>query len=316
MLSRVAERVYWMARYLERVENTARLLNVYSTLLFDMPRRTRLGWGSLIAITGTEGLFLEKETEIKESSVIRFLLSEQNGISILSMLSALRENARTTREIIPSEAFEQINELYLFAKDGVVQGTARGARHELLQTIIERCQQITGLFAGTMSHNAAYSFIRIGRNLERADMTTRIVDVGSRDLLDSIGGSSASNGTAVETYDNILWMSVLRSLSAYQMYRQQVQHRVAGEEVVRYLIKDSHFPRAVVHCLEQVKGCIEELPNNEATTRTVLTALRHVKEASIDKLLGSGLFHFIDELQLEIGNVHEQIETTWFPKPD
>ena len=315
MLSRVAERVYWMARYLERAENTARLLNVYSTLLFDMPRRTKVGWGSLIAITGTEDEFKEKEKTPDETSVIRFLLNEQNGVSIRSMLAGVRENARTTREIIPAEAFEQINELYLYSKEHAASGVARGSRHEFLNEVIERCQQITGLLAGTMSHNAAYSFIRIGRNLERADMTTRIVDVGTRNLLES-EGSDAGDETKAKTYENILWMSVLRSISAYQMYRQHVRDRVNGEDVVLFLMQDSSFPRSVVHCLTQVNNCIDDLPNNEDALRSVAKALRHAKESKLAELRSEELFLLIDELQGEIGTIHQQIAATWFLKPE
>ncbi|MEQ8955850.1 MAG: alpha-E domain-containing protein [Gammaproteobacteria bacterium] len=315
MLSRVAERVYWMARYLERAENMARLLNVYSNLLFDMPRRTKVGWDSLITITGTDEEFAEKEKAPDESAVVRFLLTEQNGVSVRSMLAGVRENARTTREIIPAEAFELINELYIFGKEHAAKGVARGNRHELLQEIVERCQQITGLMAGTMSHNAAYSFIRIGRNLERADMTTRIVDVGSRNLLEAEKGKKKTPDEAqVETYENILWMSVLRSISAYQMYRQHVRDRVNGEDVVLFLMQNPDFPRSVVHCLTQVNNCIDDLPRNEDAMISVAKALRHARDVKITDLIHDGLFLFIDELQGEIGNVHQQIAATWFLK--
>ena len=117
MLSRVAERVYWQARYLERAENTARLLNVFSTLLLDLPPRTKLGWQSLVQITGIHQAFDARYKQATERNVIRFLLSDNNGYSILHMLAETRENARTTREIMPTEAFEQINNLYYFAKE-------------------------------------------------------------------------------------------------------------------------------------------------------------------------------------------------------
>ncbi|MEX2131005.1 MAG: alpha-E domain-containing protein, partial [Pseudohongiellaceae bacterium] len=235
MLSRVAERVYWMARYLERAENTARLLNVYSTLLLDLPRGTKVGWHTLVEITGTQAKFDETQKTADERSVVKFLLADHNGLSILSVLSMARENARTTREIIPAEAFEQVNNLYLYIKENALKGVSRGPRHELLQEIIENCQQITGLLAGTMSHNTAYRFIRIGRNLERADMSTRIVDVGSSNLLPGVPLAGETDKPRNEPYENILWMSVLRSISAYQMYRQHVRDRVNAEDVVMYL---------------------------------------------------------------------------------
>ena len=312
MLSRVAERVYWMARYLERAENTARLLNVYSTLLLDLPRGTKVGWHTLVDITGTNEEFQATQKAADERGVVKFLLADNNGVSIHSNLSLARENARTTREIIPAEAFEQINNLYIYIKENAVKGISRGPRHELLNEIIENCQQITGLLAGTMSHNAAYSFIRIGRNLERADMTTRIVDVGSGSLLPNLTNVAEADKPKAEPYENILWMSVLRSISAYQMYRQHVRDRVNGEDVVMYLLQDEQFPRAVVHCLIQSQSCIDDLPNHTKALTQVAKALRHAREAKIEALLAGGLFQYIDELQVEIAAIHEHIASTWF----
>ncbi|MEX0617581.1 MAG: alpha-E domain-containing protein [Pseudohongiellaceae bacterium] len=312
MLSRVAQRVYWLARYLERAENTARLLNVFSTLLLDLPRGTKVGWHTLVEITGTDGEFDERNRAADERSVIRFLLSESNGLSILNSLAMARENARTAREIIPAEAFEQINNLYIYGKENAAKGISRGPRHELLHQIICNCQQLTGLLAGTMSHNAAYSFIRIGRNLERADMTTRIVDVGSGSLLPDLTSRTDGDGPASEPYENILWMSVLRSISAYQMYRQHVRDRVNAEDVVMFLLQDGLFPRAVVHCLTAAQSSVEDLPHNENVLRQVALALRHAREAKIPELLDGGLFQYLDELQVQIGAVHIRIAETWF----
>ena len=311
MLSRVAERVYWQARYLERAENTARLLNVFSTLLLDLPVGTKLGWRSLVEITGTDEAFDAKYRQEVERSVVKFLLSENNGFSILDMLALTRENARTTREIMPSEAFEQINELYYFAKEHAASGVSRGPRHELLEAIISFCQQISGLMAGTMSRGPAYSFVRLGRSLERADMTTRVVDVGSFNLLSSMSGTKDSSDVD-EPYANILWMNVLRSQSAYQMYRQNVKHRVNGEAVVAFLLRDEEFPRSVTHNLITITKVLQKLPNEEKVSRQVDKTLRIVGRGKLEKLMDKGLLEYIDDLQLEIASIHQKIADTWF----
>ena len=311
MLSRVAERVYWQARYLERAENTARLLNVFSTLLLDLPTGTKLGWRSLVEITGGEEAFDARYKQTVERSVVKFLLAENNGSSILDMLAHTRENARTTREIMPSEAFEKINELYYFAKENASSGISRGPRHELLEAIISSCQQISGLMAGTMSRGAAYSFVRLGRSLERADMTTRIVDVGSFNLLSSIS-KSKDQAAADEPYDNILWMNVLRSQSAYQMYRQHVKHRVNGEDVVTFLLRDEEFPRSVTHNLITITKVLHKLPNQEKVSKQVEKTLRIVGRGKLGKLMDEGLLEYIDDLQLEIASVHKKVADTWF----
>ena len=310
LLSRVAERVYWQSRYLERVENTARLLSVYSTLLMDLPKGTKLGWHTLVQISGTEAAFAKRYKQKSERNVIRFLLSEHNGLSILDNLALTRENARTTREIMPTEAFELINNLYFLARERADTAVSRGPRHELLEGLIAACQQITGLLSGSMSRDDAYSFFRLGRALERADMTTRIVDVGSSDLLEPLSQQGAEDGD--RTYENILWMNVLRSQSAYQMYRQHVRERVRGEDVVRFLLQNDEFPRATAHNLTTLTKVLEKLPNNGKVKWQVDKTRRLVRDGDIAGLLEKGLLKFIDELQKELAEIHFKIADTWF----
>lgn len=311
LLSRVAERVYWQARYLERVENTARLMNVFSTLLMDLPKGTKLGWHSLVEITGTDEAFAARYKQQSERNVVRFLLAERNGFSILDNLALARENARTTREIMPTEAFEMINNLYYLAKEKSDAAVARGPRHDLLEGIIADCQQITGLLGGCMSRDEAYSFIRLGRSVERADMTTRIVDVGSGDLLQSLPeGQVVADGGA--PYDNILWMNILRSISAYQMYRQHVRERISGEDVVEFLLKDEEFPRSAAHNLTTLTKVLKKLPSHSKVKWQVDRTRRVVKNGDIEKLLKKGLFTYIDELQKSIALIHRKIADTWF----
>lgn len=310
MLSSVAERVYWLGRYIERVENTARLLNVYSATLFDLPRGTRIGWNTLLDITGTNKDFSERFSTAEEKSVVRFLLADPNNhSSMFAALKMVRENARTTREIIPSECWEQINDLYLYAKENVSSGVSRGRRHQLLYQVIAECQQISGLLSGTMSHNTAYSFIHIGRKLERADMTTRIVDVGSINLLPALQGIKDKD--ILEPYENVIWMSILRCLSAYQAYRQHVQNRVNGEDVVRFLLQDAEFPRAVTFCLDDVSHHVSKLPNHENVLRAVARVQRISKDVKIKSLLEKGLLDYIDELQISIADIHDEVYNTW-----
>jgi uncharacterized alpha-E superfamily protein len=216
-----------------------------------------------------------------------------------------RENIRTTRDLVPSEGWEHVNELYLFARKKLARKALPKDRYEFLSEIVMRCQQITGLLAGTMSHGAAYQFVRVGRNLERADMTTRMIDVGSATLI--------APGVELERLENRLWTYVLRSLSAHQMYRQYVRRRVQPERVLAFLLQDTDFPRAVAHTLGEIAACFEnQLPHNEEPLRAVLRLQRLVAEADVEKLNAEGLHEFIDQLQLEFGNLHQQISTTWF----
>ena len=310
MLSRVAERIYWQARYLERAENTARLLGVFSTLLLDLPPGTKLSWRSLVEITGTDRAFDEKYKQASERNVMRFLLLD-SASSLLNTLENTRENARTTREIMPLEAFEQINDLFHYVKDNAGVSISGGSRHKFLEEIISNCHEISGLMAGSMSRGAAYSFVRLGRSLERADMATRIIDVGSGNLLTNIG-IGAKPAESNEPYENTLWMNILRSLTAYQMYRQHVKHRVNGEDVVRFLLQDDDFPRAATHVLTTITKVLKHLPNNAKAAKQVDKTLRIIEKGNISKLLGAGLFQYLDNLQVEIAKIHTSIADTWF----
>ena len=311
MLSRVAERIYWQARYLERAENTARLLNVFSTLLLDLPSGTKLGWRSLVEITGTDKVFATKYKHANERNVMRFLMLDDSPSSLLATLAHTRENARTTREIMPLEAFERINDLYHYTRDNAAACVSGGSRHKFLEEVIAICHEISGLMAGSMSRGAAYSFVRLGRSLERADMATRIIDVGSGNLLPDIG-KVKQRLEAKEPYENTLWMNILRSLTAFQMYRQHVKHRVNGEDVVRFLLQDNDFPRAATHSLTTITKVLKHLPNNAKAAKQVDKTLRIIQRGNVSKLLDSGLFQYIDDLQIEIAKIHSGIAATWF----
>lgn len=305
MLSRVAERVYWMGRYIERAESTARLVNAYTNQILDLPKGVDPGWRQLVDITGSNELFEGHYQNYEERNTVKFLLADTfNAGSIMSALAMARENVRTTRDLLPTEAWEHANELYLYCKNNVQNGILRKNRFFFLKHVIFRCQQITGLLAGTMSHDHAYDFVRVGRNLERADMTTRIVDSAVFLLM--------PRKEAPTAYDNILWVNVLKSLSGFQMYRQHVRNRVSGTEVVRFLLQDAQFPRSVAHTLTEAEACLNDLPRSEAPLRGVARIQRRVKEAQPEKMSLDELHAFIDEIQAELNNTHRQIWNTWF----
>lgn len=313
MLSRVAERIYWLGRYMERGENVARLVNVNSNLLLDLPRGTRLGWGALIDISGT-GEYFNRDTDLAdERTVVRFMLMDKdNPSSLLNSLSWARENARITREIIPMEAWELVNDLYHFIKDKSAAVLNRRERSAILLQIISQVQQFTGLLTGCMTHNDAYDFIRIGRNLERADMTTRIVDAGLVHLLPK-ASETGSSDDEISPYNNVMWMSVLRSLSGYQMYRQHVRDRVNAKDVVKFLLQNENFPRAAAHSLRELEQCLKKLPMHKSALLVATQVHKKMGEADVGELLtSSGLHDYIDEIQEAIGRVHECITETWF----
>lgn len=311
MLSRVASNIYWMTRYLERAENTARLINVHGNLLLDLPHKTTtFGWEPLLAIAGADISFYEYYKTANETNVVKFLMTDtHNPSSIISSLEMARENLRTTRDSVPREAWEELNNLYLIAQEQIGKGVSRRVRYDFLKDIIRSVQQITGLLHGTMSHDTAYNFMRIGCYLERADMTTRIIDVRSANLLHPEGGD-----TELAPFANIQWMSVLKSLTGYQMYRQHVRLRVRGADVLNFVLRDNQFPRSSFYCLERMGYCLKGLPRYHAPYRKVKKLQRQVQEADVKALAleKSQLHEFIDVLQLGLAGVHNSVNEVYF----
>ncbi len=312
MLSRVAQRVYWFGRYMERAENIARIINVNSNLLFDLPKGTRISWYTLVEILGSQSDYSDRHTVADERSVMKYLIADQtNNSSLITTLKLARENVRTTREILPANAWEHINDLYLLLENGVAEGVSRKNRYSFLQDIIAISQQLTGMLSSTMSNNDAYDFIRLGRNLERADMTTRIIDIGFESLLPHLLDEKDESETITQ-YEPILWMNILISLSADQMYRQHMQNRVTGPDVVKYILTDIEFPRALRHCLNQMQACLNKLPKGNKIAKSIETINTKIESKNIPKLMVKGLNDFLDEVQIDLAEINNQVEQKWF----
>lgn len=308
MLSRVAKRIYWATRYLERAEDTARLVNVYASLLLDLPRGVGLEWKQLIDVTGNNELYGKNYKTFGEQRVTRFMVADPaNPSSIFASVASARENMRTTRDIVPTEAWEHVNELYLLVKKRFTQRGQRKRLYHVLSDVVMRCQQIAGLLAGTMSHGDAYQFVRLGRNLERADMTTRILDVASATLI------APPDGGELGRLENRLWIGILKILSGQQMYRQTVRRRVSGPLAAAFLMHDPRFPRSVMFCLQNMRECVKQLPRGEKVNKAVARLEKHVSEIDVSKLFDDdGLQDLMDEIQVELAKIHDLVSETWF----
>jgi len=304
LLSRVAERIYWSARYLERAETTSRLARVYGNLLLDLPRQAGLGWDALIQITGEASLYRELYPNPSVDTAERFFVADRkNPSSVRSSLANARESIRTTRDIVPSEAWRSVNELYLYVSQELDADTSHRHRYGIHSRVVERCQQISGLLADTMSHDAGYQFFRVGRSVERTDMTTRILDVAAATLLER---------EELARFDNSLWMAVLQSLSAYQMYRQKVRRRINSPDVILYLLKDEQFPRAIAFSLRELGAALATLPRNGEALIKLGDLRRMLARPSVLKLDLAGLHQWIDDVQLALGELHGLIQAIWF----
>jgi uncharacterized alpha-E superfamily protein len=307
VLARVVENVYWLARYLERAENTARLVSVNTNLLLDLPAGYAPGWLPLVDITGGRQLFDEKQTHADERGIVQFLISSlENPGSICSSLKAARENVRTLREVLPSEAWELLNQSFHDFMNDLPNGLNKRTRFDFLKRVVLSVQTLMGELEGTMNRNDAYTFFLIGRSLERADMTSRIVDVRSAQLL-------PSDTPELRPFDTIQWMSVLKSLSAYQMYRLKLRARVRRADVLEFLLRDDEFPRSCLFNVRQVELCLSSLPRSQGVLNALAGVRTFLRQADLAQLSQLGLHELIDHLQLHIIGLHEAIASIYFP---
>lgn len=311
MLSRVAENLYWLGRYAERAENLARIVNVNAHMLLDLPRGIAPGWAPLIAITGSQAQFETRYSNYDERSVVKFLLVDADTpYSVVSTLHAARENMRTVRDTVPREAWEVVNELYHDASDNAARGIAKRTRHEYIQRIIRGTQSLAGLLLGTMNHDEGYTFLTLGRTLERADMTTRIIDVRSESLL-------PSEASELRPFEDLQWMSVLKSLSGHQMYRRTMHARIRRAAVLQFLLCDPHFPRAIARCASRLESMLTELPRNDAPLRALASLKRTVSRADVGYLARepAPLHEFADDLQRQLADLHTLVDESYFLQP-
>ncbi|PLT23236.1 alpha-E domain-containing protein [Pseudoalteromonas sp. MelDa3] len=307
MLSRVGETLYWVSRYIERAENVARLINVNNLLMMDLPKGVCTGWEPLIDIIGVRKAYSENHTDFSEQKALRYLLvGSDNSSSILNSITSARESARTIRDVIPRDVWEEINSLYYYVKDNQKEGITKRGRFDYLKKIIDSAHQIFGALDATINHDQGYVFIRFGSIIERADMTSRILDIRSATLI--------TNEEEVKPFDNIQWISLLRSLSAYQMYRQEMGVRVQRADVIEFVMHSKVFPRSILFCMNELKALVLPLPNSIEIIKSIDNAIVELENKDV-RVLKNGLLHdFIDEIQIDLAGIHNGLAETYFLK--
>lgn len=311
MLSRVADSMYWLNRYIERAENIARFVDVNLNLILDYPTTMAQQWKPLVVTAGDLPLFQERYGEPNAENVIQFLSFDSNySNSIFSCLRAARENARSIREIISSEMWEQVNAFYLMVKEADPQQPLSGL-HEFFTQVKMASHLFAGVMDATLSHNECWHFGQIGRLLERADKTARILDVKYFILLPSV----KDVGT---TLDEIQWMALLKSASAYEMYRKRGQHRITPKGVAKFLILDQEFSRSIQFCLLQAERSLHQITGTPTGTWTnpVERSLGRLRSEldymTIEEIIQFGLHEFLDHLQEQMNGVGDKIFETFF----
>jgi uncharacterized alpha-E superfamily protein len=311
MLSRVADSIYWMSRYVERAENLARFIDVTLNLMLDQPNgATQQQWEPLIYATGDHDGFAKRYGAATQANVIRFLTFDREyPNSIVSVLHAARENARSTRETISSEMWEQLNEFYHFVREAAIRGRLDSAS-EFFRAVRQASHLFTGVTDATLSHGEEWHFVNLGRLIERADKTSRILDVKYFTLLPNLSDVNTS-------IDDLQWSAVLRSVSGLEMYRKRY-HGITVHRVVAFLVLDRMFPRAVQYCVANADESLRGISGTPAGSYRNLAEQKLGQLAAelaylhVDEIVELGLHQFIDSLQLRLNSIGEAIHDTFF----
>lgn len=304
-LSSTAKRSYWLGRYLERAESTARLIMVNASLLYDLPKRLPLGWQPLVNITGGRLLFASLYPEPSEKNVARFLINDvRNPASLFSSLNWVRENVRVLRGIIPRQAIEYVNEFYLFVRASLSEPLSRTRRAQGLSKVPEFVQRLDGFMSGNMLHDAHWTFLRLGNFIERADMTSRIIDVGCDNLFE--------DASKLEPFTDIQWRSVLLSLDAAQSYNTVVQAPVNQGAVLDFLICNESLPRSLAYSLNSLRNGLRDLPRNKKILTKTNRLRRLIRQTDVASLEGESLHRYLDGLQIQLAEIDQAIAGVYF----
>ena len=317
MLSRVAHSLYWMSRYIERAENLARLLEVNLQFLLDFQAiddgQVKEHWDSIVASSGSGELFAQLYEMADSRSVTAFLAFDlRNPSSILSCVYAARENARMIRDQISLEMWETINELYLFLKTRNSAAVWEEGPNEFFQRIKTHSHGFQGLTEATFSRSEGWEFIQFGKFLERADKTTRILDVKYHILLPS----ATDVGGAIDTAQ---WQAVLRSASALEAYRRFYVREILSWKAAEFLIFSDSFPRSLHFCVAQVDEFLRRIlgetaarPRTEAA-RVSRKLLGELQSRTMSDVLRQGLHEFLVEAQKCLDRIGDEVvQTTMF----
>jgi uncharacterized alpha-E superfamily protein len=344
MLSRVADALYWTSRYVERAENVARFIDVSLNLMLESSAQGERDWASLVLTTGDQEFFEKKYGQATPENVTQFLtFDEEYSSSIWSSVSRARENARSVRDIISREMWQELNEFYL-----MVQQAARPSVQT--EDLIDFCARVKragiyfeGVTNATLSRGEAYHFAQVGRMLERADKTSRILDVKyfllsptqakahtpvpaapaqsqSQSQSQTQGKASQSQSQSqngVVGNDQVGWTTLLNSASALQMYRQ-IWHVTTPQSVSAFLLLDRNFPRSILRCVRRAQESLHAISGAplysfESEAERLIGRLRsELDYAKIEEIMEEGLHEYVDGLQGQLNEVGSAVQAQFF----
>lgn len=316
MLSRVANSIYWLGRYLERAENYARFLDVNFNLMLDLPPDLKAQWEPLVYATGDQELYLAHHKAFERKKVVYFLAFDLNNPnSIASSINFARENARVIRENLTKETWEKLNGLYHFVqRKAQKKEWDKDDPRQFFSDVKDQILLIYGLAESTVARNDVWYFRQLGLYLERADKTSRIVDVKYHFLLPSPNWI----GTPL---DFLHWTALLKSVTAFNTYRK-LYGNIEPSKVVEFLLLNNYFPRSVFYSIREAENCLKKISGNEGSgfynsSEKAIGELRSKLEfTDVEEIIRFGLHEYIDSLQVKINSISEKINENYFQIKD
>lgn len=313
MLSRIADSLFWMARYMDRAEHAARLLDVTYHMLLEQSQQTyELRWDAVIKMTGGHETFYRLFGDADPEKVCEFMLfREGNPNSVAQCITNVRENARTIRDRISRELWENVNGLYHRVRDMQSDPENRTALlGGICSDIISASHTFNGISDSTLPHDEGWQFLQAGRALERAESTARVVDVEYHKLLETAAPASYAGHQQ--------WVAVLKSVAAYEMYRRVYHSAIEPESVAELLILHPQHPRSIRFNVGLLQASLRAIsgsgPHSYANEAERLTGKLHdsLVYNRIEDIFQQGLHHFVTDAELTCRSIGEQIATTYF----
>jgi uncharacterized alpha-E superfamily protein len=312
MLSRVANSLFWLGRYVERAENYARFIDVNFNLSIDLPPGLKEQWDPLISATGDRDYFvsLYGENFKRENSVLFLAFDQRNQNSIISTIQLARENARIVRENIPRETWEVLNDLHLYLQKQLQRTVWKlEDSGNCFKKIKNKLQLLNGISYGTIPRTQGWSFTKMGQYLERADKTSRILDVKYHFLLPSVEEVGSP-------LDFLHWTALLKSVSGFNAYRR-IYGKIDPANIVSYLVLNRHFPRSIFFCLMEAEKCLHDISqsprgfSNEAE-KSIGNLRADLEYADVVDLFDFGLHEYLDQLQQRLNQISTAIDEQYF----
>jgi uncharacterized alpha-E superfamily protein len=298
LLSRLAATVFWFGRYIERAEDVARVVSAHERLCLDMPTERSPGWLPLLTLTGGAPEGWDRGAANEQEAVLRFLVTDATHPgSLLAILREARQDLRATRPIVPKETWQTLNAAYLAVSD-VAREPSLVDLLAVLPEVVSACQQVTAQITGTMTHDDAYRFARLGRYLERADMLLRVTTIAC----------AFEQSPTARPFDDVLWMGLLKALGAYQMYRRSNHGRVHADRAFAFLLTEERFPRSLNHCIAQVIRELSCLPHGASFGEECRACLAHDLPATSQS---SGM-DYAEQRLAAVGALASSIERAYF----